>query len=1062
MEKGASHEAADVLVQFQESNGSWSTLEDFNTSSTTAGWSKQRAESTIISYSGARNDQEGPNNSTHSNSTNESGALRFPIPIGYRFRLNNQPFRTLWKSRNFLIRGQHEQPTSRSPNLPPPSQGISFEPPWVSIGKLPVQRFKGEMDLSGLALTERTIGGKIIAEVDRIFESDQLCGLRGMVEALYPLLPNPHEADPNYNSTIVATEEILETNTTRLIVFAMTNGLSHLESVPVEEIVKFLARSENMAMLFGDYLKKMSAHVAKAFAQSLFQAALKEGEAQTVERLLATGLICVNRPCMSVTSPYWSKPSTPLEHAARFVRPRMTKVLLDSNADPNYDSCRADQEDADFLPWEPRGVLQHLYLAANESRRMTIDWLHTFNYLKQAGASQLHNNPHAYQNTLGQAKWTHELLELCVSFSNVASCPNLIDTGLLTAITSSLDDIKATMLARQFLLASERSWDDLLRPFQTQVDWAAITAAKRGQVDFVTLLLPYCQSIEGLLSAAIRGGNDTLIALILGKIPAIAGPGHTIDVYDHECASGYCDRNGLICELMTTPLAEAILSRSLSLARELECRGALNFSDQQDEFEAALAASATVGETEYVRKLLAHRPLQDPSSMLLALIVAIESDHEEVAIELLDAGADVNFHSTQCPLLSAIKQRNPRIVRAILNADLTLYGADEKCLQEAALWGDRPTIQNLLETFPDGLLPSTDGCDMLAILFESGDHPTFDFIMQLRKPSVLELECCLKAAIRKDDSRMVRHLLEQGVDSNGSLSLAAKGHPGLLRLLLDSVARPSRDVIRGYGTRALIDMINDVLLHDGNLESLDIILSSNQVDRDYMNSGMTPLGMAISHIDADKDSGFLIIKKLLDSGCDVNKVAVLESDIAKTALMKAIELGDKNLVEFLIKRGADVHKPPRFAVKRSPLQSAAAEGNLGIVKLLLSHEVDVNAVPASRRGGTALQFAAISGNCNVVAELLDNGALLNALPSRFGGRWPIEGAAEHGRLSMIEYLWRCDESHIYPDLCETGFEEKHCQNAMRLAEENYHYGCRDLIAELLQARANPPSPNLRP
>jgi ankyrin repeat protein len=100
----------------------------------------------------------------------------------------------------------------------------------------------------------------------------------------------------------------------------------------------------------------------------------------------------------------------------------------------------------------------------------------------------------------------------------------------------------------------------------------------------------------------------------------------------------------------------------------------------------------------------------------------------------------------------------------------------------------------------------------------------------------------------------------------------------------------------------------------------------------------------------------------------------------------------------------------------------------------------VNASPARRTGGTALQLAAISGNCNIAAELLSHGADPEAPPSNFHGRWPIEGAAEHGRLDMIDYLLKV-----------TLFNAEKCRRAMKLAQENGHMGCYDLILEHVQS-----------
>lgn len=99
----------------------------------------------------------------------------------------------------------------------------------------------------------------------------------------------------------------------------------------------------------------------------------------------------------------------------------------------------------------------------------------------------------------------------------------------------------------------------------------------------------------------------------------------------------------------------------------------------------------------------------------------------------------------------------------------------------------------------------------------------------------------------------------------------------------------------------------------------------------------------------------------------------------------------------------------------------------------------MNAPPTFRAGGTALQQAAINGNCNIACVLLERGADLHQ-PPRYLGRWPLEGAAEHGRLAMIDYLWRVSNNK--------GFSDEICDRAIELAGENGHEACQDLIQDL--------------
>ncbi|PMD43050.1 ankyrin, partial [Hyaloscypha variabilis F] len=134
----------------------------------------------------------------------------------------------------------------------------------------------------------------------------------------------------------------------------------------------------------------------------------------------------------------------------------------------------------------------------------------------------------------------------------------------------------------------------------------------------------------------------------------------------------------------------------------------------------------------------------------------------------------------------------------------------------------------------------------------------------------------------------------------------------------------------------------------------------------------------------------------------------------------------------MIDHGADVNKKAIMGLKRTPLQQAVEVNSLELVTLLLGANADANDKPATRGGGTALQLAAIQGNCNIAARLLEYGADLSTPPSIVNGRWPLEGAAEHGRLDMIEFLWK----NKLAGFGVAGFDEKQCRKAMELAEAN--------------------------
>ena len=122
------------------------------------------------------------------------------------------------------------------------------------------------------------------------------------------------------------------------------------------------------------------------------------------------------------------------------------------------------------------------------------------------------------------------------------------------------------------------------------------------------------------------------------------------------------------------------------------------------------------------------------------------------------------------------------------------------------------------------------------------------------------------------------------------------------------------------------------------------------------------------------------------------------------ALQYAVKKSHSELVDMLLRAGADVNAAPHEYRGATALQSAAKENNITIVHTLLAAGAFVNAEPAMYRGATALQLAAANGNFAIAGALLDAGAEINALPAKIAGFTALEGAALYGRLDMVRFL----------------------------------------------------------
>src|SRR5438552_7007362 len=110
-----------------------------------------------------------------------------------------------------------------------------------------------------------------------------------------------------------------------------------------------------------------------------------------------------------------------------------------------------------------------------------------------------------------------------------------------------------------------------------------------------------------------------------------------------------------------------------------------------------------------------------------------------------------------------------------------------------------------------------------------------------------------------------------------------------------------------------------------------------------------------------------------------------------TALHWAARGDDAELVQWLIRAGANVNAPNRYGV--TPLSLAATNGSARVIAALLDAGANPNAtLPA---GETALMTASRTGNPDAVALLLARHADVNARESEFGETALMWAAADN-------------------------------------------------------------------
>jgi ankyrin repeat protein len=253
------------------------------------------------------------------------------------------------------------------------------------------------------------------------------------------------------------------------------------------------------------------------------------------------------------------------------------------------------------------------------------------------------------------------------------------------------------------------------------------------------------------------------------------------------------------------------------------------------------------------------------------------------------------------------------------------------------------------------------------------------------------LEAELLEAVRLGDRGAVDALLQKGAAPNAKLpdgtsalmEATVAGDTGMLRALLDRGAEVNTK--NQAGATALIWAA-------GDLDKTRLLLQRGADVSASSDSGRTALMIAAGGGHATE-----IAQLLIEKGADARFTSN-----GYTVLMEAAEQGDRELVDLLLKHGANVKSTNRLGW--TALHNGAMNGNTGIVADLIAAGADAKATE-NFHGTTPVHWAAASGNREVVKLLLAHGADPN-VKETFTGATPLIWAAASGRcrIPAIKFL----------------------------------------------------------
>jgi hypothetical protein len=361
-------------------------------------------------------------------------------------------------------------------------------------------------------------------------------------------------------------------------------------------------------------------------------------------------------------------------------------------------------------------------------------------------------------------------------------------------------------------------------------------------------------------------------------------------------------------------------------------------------------------------------------------------------------------------MIRCLSSASPSVARQLELRILSYYAID-KNLEALLRWLLRTEISPYALW---GLGSNTGGYH--ALIERTTDTPPSNgnfFYHTINLPSLLA------SAASQNNACMTQVLLNEGVPSKDSHALmwavAGNADKIIIDMLLTAAGRVHCKKNYGGGAlRAAIFRKDYDMLYSlsakvdvNSIESLAITdLNGAFIEKDPL----SPIGEAILSKDLEA------VEILVKNGANVNGLVSRDHYITfkfmetggtimkrATTLLAAIDIEHLPMVRLLVESGADVNHSFNPGLIRTPLQRAAEIGNFEIVQYLLERGAPADSAPCYS-GGTPLQLTAIGGYVGIAELLLEHGADINHLPAKGEGRTAFEGAAEWSRVDMMSLL----------------------------------------------------------
>lgn len=850
---------------------------------------------------------------------------------------------------------------------------------------------------------------------------------RSTQKALNAVMLDESATHCHLNSLAMTPHNILYTSPLyRVILFSFANNFAGIGALPTEKVLGYLQR-ETSEDLYRIIRSTPDYYTTRAIARNLFLASIEAGNDQIVDFLLRVSFpdVQVNFYIPSCMGEY----CTPIEKAAALMHTKVVKVLLAHGADVNH----SRPEGVRFAATRC-SALNCLVLGLRHSEPNIVDQIdpELFSVLVHAGGKMdddaleilIRNDrkgrfvPLIFSKHISESHkhWSEEGIFLKV-FRYYE--PQRLSEILELMLTNNVD------LNYQVNQVYNRRYD---RPRKTLIDEIAF----HGDLVLVeTLLGCGARLTADTLPCAIQSGNEDLVKRLFNLSA-------TTD------SKGWSEQSAL---------ATAISVQNRRMIELVVGQQGLGFLEDPEHLQEVVKAASISGDIFWINDLVKNGGVLNSYELGQGLANAVKEGKTDVALALLDAGADieVDYPYDKLPLVLALQRGNAELVFALLDAgaspDFPFYSLSrESSIELAVKYGDPHVFRALVEAGA-----SLASHRALTVAIENRNKELAIMLLHAGY-DISSNSTALSAAMKTGDLDLVHFVLEWGADPHDpdALHLAWNQNAAVFDIILGKHVSRYPKGRKGWGAEILKEAIDR-----DDFKSFQQILErgadANCCLRKYKmgHHSATLFGYAIAESNNKriKFVEFLLQQQQI-SGCTPETVAswldssysnVGAATIRYTAFLTAIRVGDLPMIELFLKHGANMNFPARLGIKRTPLQQAAEIGNTDVAELLLKRGADPNGSAAHKGGGTALQVASINGYLRIVQLLLEHGADVNAPASKVEGRTPLEGAAEHGRLDMVAYLLKAGAGH-------GGKDKKDFERAIGRAEKN----CYPYIADLLK------------